>query len=242
MDYLNRIDDYITDRLTEEELLLFEAELKANSELQRELVLQKELHTAIAEKEIAELRRKLNIAYRNRKTDTLNLNTYKWYSIVAASLIGVVLYLAGIINQPTPNDLFEQYYVKYSIPSYSRGSNISVSLDKLIDLYNTNEYRKILDLYQNSLIDTSSNSILKLIIAVSYIETKNPSSAIKTLSGISANDLNFETSLWYMCLSQLQQGDKKNAYNTVIKIAEYNGMYSGKATRLKESIAKQIRE
>ena len=100
-EFFEWIEDYCLERLSKIEKQQFEAELKHNSELRSELQLQKEIQSSIIEKDVINLREKLNEIKQNSNIKTKDNGSFELFDDFAD--------IQEITNTVSPEDLINYY-------------------------------------------------------------------------------------------------------------------------------------
>jgi len=241
INYSEFIDRYLDKDLSGPELNWFKKELDSNSELQAELKLQKELNMALSQDDILDLREDLNAIHElvdpeprgKRIKKTLSGN---WAGIAAASvvvLIAVGFLLSNvIIPAQTTEELFDQYYEPYVVPTnYRSATEINNVFHKALVEYGKKDYQKALLLFEKVLIEDESRMDVTLLTGISNLEIENYINAdISFQKVIDHNDnLFIEQAEWYLALCYLKTGEQEKASLRFGKIITDNSLYKRNA-------------
>lgn len=241
INYSEFIDRYLDKDLSGPELNWFKKELDSNSELQAELKLQKELNEALGQDDILDLREKLNAIHemvdpepkRKRIKRTLAGN---WAGIAAASAVILVAFgflLSTFINpKQTAEELFDQYYEPYVVPTnYRSSTGIDNVFHKALIEFGNHDYQKAIDLFRQVLTEDESRMDATLLTGISNIEIENWNAANHSLQKvIDHNDnLFIEQAEWYLALCYLQTGELEKAGARFGKMITENSLYKEEA-------------
>lgn len=242
INYSEFIDRYLDSDLSGSELKWFEKELDSNSELQAELKLHRELNYALQQDDVLELRGKLDEIHEmvDSGSDRKGIKkavSGKWTGIVAASVviliaIGFFVMNTFISNEQTAEELFDEYYDPYVVPTnYRSADEIDNLFHKALVEYKNQDYQKALQLFEKVLIDDGSRMDAVLLTGISNLEIENYDKANKSFNKvIDHNDnLFLEQAEWYLALCYLKTGKLEKANSRFEKIIEDISLYKDDA-------------
>ena len=237
INYAEFIDRHLDGELSGPELNWFEKELDSNSDLQSELKLQKELNEALGQDDILDLREKLNVIHemvdpepkRKKIKKTLSEN---WAGIAAASvviLVAIGFLLSNSINPvQTGEELFDQYYEPYIVPTnYRSATDINNVFHKALVEYGNQDYQKALLLFEKVLLKDESRMDVTLLTGISNLEIENYNSANNSFQKVINHDDNLfiEQAGWYLALCYLKTGELEKANLQFEKMITDNSLY-----------------
>lgn len=238
--YSQRIEDYLSENISESEKLKFEQELAVNPKLKQELQFEIELVASLKQEDVIDLRRKMRHVINEEKARARSFGKRSlhshWY-LVAASVTFLIL-VAGALRLTNPvkysnETIFEMYYTGESAHNVTRsGSN---SNDEAMIKYHEGDFNGALLLF-NEILDKDVNNIyVRYYAGLASIETKQNKRAINEFSFIvkNHNNLFVENAEWFLALSYLRDDQPKEAKKILEKI-------STTTTNTHQNEAKQI--
>jgi len=238
--YNNKIDDYITGRLPMDEVVDFERELKYNPELRREVEITLAIYNSINEEDTELLREKLNNAKLNVKRKKLKIPII-WF---AAASVSIIIFLSLFLFQSkpsNPNELFNEYYKRFDIPSESRGVNELDEFKQISARYNAGEYEMIIPMLEEMFYENNHENLIGLMLVSAYLESNHADLAEKLIEGEitsgSAGLFN-ETYNWYLVMSYLKQSKTDKAAELLKTLKSSDSKYSTNAANLYDSLGK----
>lgn len=240
----DRIEAYLGNRLTQEERSSFESQLKSDKALQKEVARHQKLHKFSKEKELINFATKVQEAqeafYSEEETATFQIPIYKkqWFRVAAVFMVllmsGSLFWWAGNQQPETLATVFEREFKVYPV---GRGVRTAINTKTIPigRLYAQKKYDSIIIAHKTnpSIVQTE---VLRLYIGCSYIERKEPKSAIQIFKNIAPSSSYYEDGLWYTVMAYLQLEDKKRVSEVLEDLIAYKGRYLKKAIDLKKSI------
>ncbi len=214
---IDRIEDYINGKLTEQEKKAFEQRLTQEPELSNALNDQKKMHQYLSHKisggitldEIRELNKKKFSSESNNSIFSIFRNRY-FQGIAAAILLAITAFVVFKISVPTqnPENLYQAYKKPIPLELTTRGEEVCSNYQDLVRLFNSGVYDQTLPLIETCLQEDPSLSILKLAQGYSLMETADYTAAKKVFSEISngSNLLKSEAE-FYLALIYLKEGN-----------------------------------
>lgn len=225
--YSQRIEDYLSEEISENEKLKFEQELAVNPKLKQELQFEIELDASLKQEDVIDLRRKMRHVINEEKARARNFGKRSlhshWY-LVAASVTFLIL-IVGALRLMNPvkyssETIFEMYYTGESAHNVTRsGSN---SNDEAMTKYRDGDFNGALLLFNEILDKDADNIYIRYYAGLASIETKQNKRAINEFSFIvkNRNNLFVENAEWYLALSYLRDSQPKEAKIILEKISE----------------------
>ncbi|GLR19535.1 tetratricopeptide repeat protein [Portibacter lacus] len=149
-----------------------------------------------------------------RKTNRSIITIIKWAGGIAAIFL-IAFFAFYAPNQINSEDLFAQNFETY-VAQAERGS----SLDEMKEVYNDGDYNAFLKMTEN--VDETPE--LQMMIANAYMNKNQFVEAIKTLTKITDDSVLRDKKYWYLGLSNLKIGNRKEAiqhFNYLLSISNY---------------------
>jgi len=137
-----------------------------------------------------------------------------------------------IIPAQTTEELFDQYYEPYVVPTnYRSATEINNVFHKALVEYGKKDYQKALLLFEKVLIEDESRMDVTLLTGISNLEIENYINAdISFQKVIDHNDnLFIEQAEWYLALCYLKTGEQEKASLRFGKIITDNSLYKRNA-------------
>nr|WP_321407961.1 hypothetical protein [uncultured Carboxylicivirga sp.] len=238
MDYNDRFLDFLSGELSDEDQNKLTEELNNDKELQKELLLQKEILQTIkmGDDDTMDFRSQLKDIgndFLEEKKSTFRIRPMYW--IAAASVItifSISTFLGLLSNDRFMGDqMFMEYYEPYGININVRGNSDFTEIDRAIDLYQSGNTKSALDEFQRLKIDNSEMS--GFFSALCQIELGNIIEAERELELISKDAVFYSEHIdWYLSLCYLKQEKLPEAKALFQHIAEGNNEYADKAIRI----------
>lgn len=170
-------------------------------------------------------------------------NKKKKFRLIFSSIAAIIV-LVLIINiyqdNHKLNQLFETYYTPFEYDRYliSRGEDdLSVDLVEIMSLYNQQKYEEALQMF--NVIHNNLNRNYLIYKAICLIETDKLSEAetlLKDLIEEGEGTEYFQQANWYLALTFLKQGNKKELNDLLLFMKEEKSAYSDKVNMLIEDL------
>ncbi len=213
-----QIDRYLLNLLTPKEKEAFEAQLKTNKILAREVTQHRELLEDIEEIGRIELKSKLKEIHKDfypySEKPKTKFRKLLFRVAVAAVFLGVLSIGWWWLQQvPTNTELFSQNFEPFEL-SLNQRSEGDIIFSKIEDLYFQGKYKQAIPLFEDALNGSNLQSSQVLLgLGISYLQTEQPKKAIIQFDSILVSkDFNFEDEAqWYLGLSYLKLNDIDNA-------------------------------
>lgn len=224
----NKIEDYLMDRLSQEDRVAFEQQLQMDMNLAKKV---DELRNVLALLNIAgdtELKREIvevsNQFHNKQKPNALLRRLAPW--IAAAAIASLVLFSYLFLKDPSPQQLYAQYYDAYSVSISTRDNTDSLGLQLALasQYYNQEEFSKAYEILRE-VPDLSSNARLLLMSGVCHLELNQFTEAINAFSTIEKiNDPVYKYhSIWYKAMTHLKAGDLEKAKAELQQLSQAPG-------------------
>ncbi len=239
-----KIEAYISNSMSKEEIHSFEKQLKNDVELKKEVELAKELNHFLKDDVInkhsdTELSKKINTFLESEEATGLEnkllkvKNEYKTaqvkpknkkYLLVAASIVFLLISSIGyyFLNQNNSEKLFTQYYSANDLPSVIKRGNQQDNLIQGVLKFKESDYTealKMFDSYKNT--DNNLNPSVYLYAGIANMELELYDKALLEFDKmILSNSIDYSKGLWFKALLYLKKQDKVNAKIILKKIVE----------------------
>ncbi len=250
-----KIEVYISNSMSKEEMHSFEKQLENDAELKKEVELAKELNhflksdvinkhsdTELAKKintflesdEASKLENKL-LKVKNEYKTALAKSKSKKYLLVAASiaflLISSISYF--FLQQNNSKKLFAQYYSVNDLPSVIKRSDQQDALIQGVLKFKKLDYKealKMFDSYKNA--DNDINPSVYLYAGISNMELAQYDKALLEFDNIIlSNSIDRSKGLWFKALLYLKKQDKVNAKIILEKIVKNGSNFKFKQAK-----------
>lgn len=239
-----KIDQYLSNRLSEGERSNFEAEIAANEDLRKEVALQKMLAAGITAGGNRRLKARLQAMHdeateedEKSATKVVQMRPRRWLAI-AASVAIMAMAVWWIMAQPADNQaLFADYYEPYTTNLTTRDMSSDDILAQIETLYNAGKYEEAIPVIETALSQNPANAKLSLAAGVAHLELNNLEKAAFYFKRAAANELLQEVADWYLALTYLKQDRVEETKQLLEKIKETaSPHYQAKATDLLEKL------
>ena len=238
MDYNDRVLDFLSGDISEEDQKKFAEDLNNNDELQEDFKLQKEiLHTIkMGDDDTLDFRSQLKdigSEFLNEKNSRFRIRPAYWVAAASViTLLSVSTFLGLFRSDKYVGDqMFLEYYEPYGINIQVRGDHAEEDVSKAISLYQAGNTEKALKEFERLKIENSEMS--GFFLALCEIELGNIEEAQKELEKISNNAVFYSDHInWYLSLCYLKQEEISKAKALFEEIAMGNNEYADKAARI----------
>lgn len=234
------IEDYLSGHLSGKELELFKKELMTDSNFQANVVIRKEIETALCNKNLIELRTLLNNIPKSKVGYSKGINfrnkVNRIWQIAAASLV-IVLLTGGLwYTLSSKSYSSERLITEYYKAPHAVGQSRSVeygsdnALKEAFNYYQQNDYTNALKCFR-----TLDNQVTaKFYSGVCYIELGQYQEATDFFEFVinDKDNLFIEQAEWYIGLIYLMNNDKDKAFDHFNKISKADSFYTDQAQEI----------
>ncbi|WP_299313462.1 hypothetical protein [uncultured Aquimarina sp.] len=233
-----KIEGYLAQTLSKEELLAFEKEIAEDSELKHELEKQRELHQVLRDRDTLDFKEKLQKISAEVKEEQSKSNIYFSYWKIAASIV-IILGLGTLLwnnlsKTDSFSDLYASYYTLYPAEDSTRGDTAN-EWGEVVKNYTKGNYDAVISKLEKTTSLITSEQF-RLYLGNSYLNTGKEQEALLQFQMISDTSRYGEAANWYRALTHLKLGDIKKSSEILNKIINYNGIYKEKAMQLKAEL------
>ncbi len=231
-----KIERYLTNRLSPEELVDFENEIANNPKLQSEIETHKTLHNTLSDQETLLVKEKLIKVSKEVKKEESSFvkSIFSSPLKIAATIImllGISAFLWNTLDSTEElRDLYVAHYTPFPAEDITRGQ-ANTTLQNIMDHYNKGAYEKVITTLEKNtnLIDQNE---LSVYLGISYLNTSQEQKAILQFERVSEKNRHHEASRWYLSLTYLKLNDTQRTIQILEEIIKYNGVYKNNAARL----------
>ncbi|MCD4773551.1 MAG: tetratricopeptide repeat protein [Bacteroidales bacterium] len=240
------IEQYIGGEFSIKKTNWVENEINTNPQFSNEYKLHLEVHKAIKEKDIMDLREKLQTICKQGEYREMgiirrifSINDYIKPAIAAAVL--TVMVIASILlfstgKNYTNDQLFTMNYESIPAISNSRSANSNSDqfINKAFQLYEQKDFNGAINIFKNY----ESDKFAQFFLGMSYIEIDQYQNASVVFLNIldKKNNLFTEESNWYLGLCYLKLSQTQKAKEIFNKIANSNNINNVKANKILKSL------
>ena len=255
---LHKIEAYLAGNLSDQELEVFEMELRESAELQEQLALSRRINahfndeTILAEgmestraKEYIDFLEsaeadalKDQIANDHKKFAVSDKKkNSKSYLLIAASIVVLLTSALFLLFQnPSSEKLYAQYYSDSDLPSViNRGEEVG-SLEKGVLSFQESQFEEAIAFLKQPTNDEDKEVARRLYLGMSYVENQEYERGIQEFDlVVSANSIDATRGLWFKAITYLKMDNKSRAME-VLKMLEPGNFNFDKAQRLLEEL------
>ncbi len=216
MDAQELIAKYFSEGLTASEQQTLDTFLAADTVLQEDFTLQKELQASLRAQERQRKKQILQHLEQHRKSSTSKGISWRKLSIAASLLLLVgVGYFSGLFGSNLSEELFEQHYAVYpnTVYSVTRSTDELDVKRKAFTAYESQQYEEAIQLLE-TLKNTETAEPYDFYIGQSQLALGQTADAIGSFESVVDTNGEFTSEArWYLALSHL-----KNKENTKAKV------------------------
>lgn len=252
-----KIESFISNSMSEEEMLLFEKQLENDAELKKEVELakeinlflksdfinkqsnpplEKELHTFLESEEASLLKNKLLKVKNDYKNDSLKPKKKNYFLVVASIALLVMGFLGYVLlNQHSPEKLYQQYYSSNDLPSVIKRDHRQNDLIQGVLKFKEEKYKTSITYFERYKVNTDKiNEAVFIYEGVAYMKLNNYNKALSAFDNmIQSKSIDSSKGLWFKALLYLKKQDKTKAKIVLEKIvADSRNFHFKKAQEL----------
>jgi len=221
------IEKYLDNEINDAERVEFEALLESDLAFKKEFDLRKRIYHAIQERDVMDLREKMN-GVMNKSESLSSILSKKIFYIPAAAILLLFMLSSVIYLQwsSKPDTIFRKYYSAYPA-FFANRSEVSSNLhnDNLtlaFNFYENNDYSSAYVLFKEINDKDSANTMALFYLSVCALETNRIHHAIAGFN-VLVNDstqIMWEESNWYLALAYIRAEETKKAKEILSKMIE----------------------
>jgi tetratricopeptide (TPR) repeat protein len=236
----NTIENFLSGNACNAEKAWLNREIKRDPGLAREVKLRRRTDEILADREILDLRAKLNaVEMQKRSAGGLRKAAAKSSRYAAALLIAAAVSSAlyFILRPgPSPEKLYTSYFERYESPGASRSvaSTGNLLMENAIASYSAKDYHKAIGYLEQVIANETGNMESVFMHGMANMEVSNyPVASGSFTKVIEHNDnLYLEDAAWYLGLCYMMTGNSEKAVSQMEAIAGSRSRYSRQAARL----------
>ncbi len=237
------IEQYLDGELRGDDLRKFEWQLQNDKEFAQDYYLQKEIRVALTNRDIIDLREKLNDIREDFEKEKPFARKRKPVLLYAFCTIIIIFVISTIciLEKPYTNDeLYEKYYEHYDAGIRTRGV-VETTTDIFIQAlreYDNQEYSEALELF-NQITDTAQFFVPKeYFTGLSYMGLKKFDEAIRHFDNVSSDkqSVYYENAIWYTGLCYLKKNQANQAIQQFRKLLNKDSYLHKRASEILEKM------
>lgn len=223
MERQSLLDKYLQDKLTEAELLAFNAFLESDPEFKEEVAFQTDVKRAVIAEEDENFKDMLSgfdseaqaTASKTTEHKTEKTKTFpnKWLVAASVALMAGLGYFYSISQTTDPKDLFVENFTPYRNVTHpiTRGEAVTDTKTKAFLAYSKTAYKEAIPLF-TELYTVSKEPYYLFYKANALIQLNRGEEAIPLLKEhLATTDALTDKSNWYLAMAYLQLEDTENA-------------------------------
>jgi len=241
IDFSYFIERFNAGEMDEAEKEWFRKELEGNEKLRLEVELRRKTDMVLKERDIMNLRNKLNAIDKRRSEPVPETKPRKRldirYAAVVASfvLIGSIALLSR--GKPDSDEIISRYYQPYEVATISRSANIASNTDNFrlaVEYYNIRDYRNAAVYFSRVLNDNPGDMHTELLNGISNFEIQNYPEARGSFSKVIEDNNNFyiDHAQWYLALCYIKTGETEKAVSQLATIEDSRTIYRKEARKI----------
>lgn len=240
----NTIENFLSGNACNAEKRWLSREMKKDPDLAREVTLRRRTDEILADREILDLRAKLNAVEMKRRSAggfrkaAARTSRYAAAIVVAAAITSALYFI--VRPEPSPGKLYTSYYERYESPGATRSatSEGNLLMENAIASYSAKEYDKAIGYLEQVIASEKGNMESVFMHGMANMEVSNyPVASGSFTRVIEHNDnLYLEDAAWYLGLCYMMTGNREKAVSQLNAIADSGSRYSRKAARLARRI------
>lgn len=249
METTKLIEEYLCGILNEPERKQFEERLTSDGEFNRLYELHKEVNEGICDQEFHQFRslvKQVDDAYFEAQHESLPVEhhlepafSYKnmlRYVALFLVLVGTAAILRfTVFTEAEPGKLFDQHYMPYNTDIVMRSTqNEGTTLENAILDYGSGDYSAALQKLDDLISENQANRVAWFYKGLTCLALDEAPEAIRSFRVIEPdwNHPLLEHRTWYLALALLHNNNTEEAVVVFNDIAEYNGYYAERASRI----------
>ena len=236
------ISKYLEGELDSFNQARFEEILKSDTVLRSEVDLYVKVDDAISDTELLDFRSQLNSLHEELTPELRKIpwkSTRRVVQATAAALLLVVLTFGSLNffwNRPLNERFLNEFYSPYEMTMVNRSasSDINILIHQALSLYENQEYRKAVSLFEEVLEKDPSQMATRLYSGISFFEIKEYQKASNSFTTIidHKDNLYIEQAEWYRGFCFIMMNEKQKATRQFEKIMKSDGYYGEKAREI----------
>jgi tetratricopeptide (TPR) repeat protein len=245
------IEKYLQGKLSGEELISFENELKSNKSLADEVKLYMEIDGFLKNKNVIDLGEMLDEIHEEVTSQEISTTKKKKKGIIHVLFLrwqyaaAVLVFLIGISTvlfytlRPSLNErIYNQYYVPFEGSTFMRSDDQQAASEMQLALneYNDENFEKAWTMLKNISDKNIADAEAYFFRGISAMEINDLNDAIASFNNVISNDSSLynDEALWYLALCYLKMDNKIKALLQFSKVVETNSNHKVEAEEIIE--------
>ena len=241
IDFSYFIERYNAGEMDEAEKEWFRKELESNEKLRREVELRNRTDMILKDRDIMNLRNKLNAIEKQRKEPAPEVKPRKPMNIRFAAAIASLVILGSIAllsrGKPDTDEIISRYYKPYEVATISRSASMTGNSDNFrmgVEYYNVSDYRNAAIYFARVLEENPGDMHTELLNGISNFESQNYPQASGSFSKVIEDNNNFyiDHAQWYLALCYIKTGETVKAVSQLTTIEDSRTIYRKEARKI----------
>ena len=241
IDFSYFIERYNAGEMDEAEKEWFRKELEGNEKLRREVELRNRTDMILKDRDIMNLRNKLNAIEKRRQEPVPEVKPKKPVNIRYAAIITSLVIIGSIAllsrGRPDSDEIISRYYKPYEVATVSRSANMASNSDNFrlaVEYYNVRDYRNAAIYFSRVLEDNPGDMHTELLNGISNFENQNYPEASGSFSKVIQDNNNFyiDHAQGYLALCYIKTGEKAKALDQLAAIEDSKTIYRKQAKKI----------
>jgi tetratricopeptide (TPR) repeat protein len=244
IDFSYFIERFNAGEMDESEKQWFITELDNNENLRKEVELRNKTDAILKNKDLMNLRNKLNEIERRRAVAEPEKRPKRAFNVKYAAVIAGFVIIAGISiisnRKMSSDEITDRYYKTYEATTSSRSETVAGNMDYALALeyYNIHDYRNAA-IYFNRVIENEPENMHSVLLSgISNFEIHNYPEAEGSFLKVIANNNNYfiDHAQWYLALCYLRTDRIMMARQQFAIIEKSRTIYRKDAKRILRSL------
>jgi len=242
IDFSYFIERYNAGEMDEKEKEWFRKEIEGNEKLRHEVELRRKADAILKDKDIINLRNKLNLIEKNRKANIPDKGQRKAVNMKYAAAVATMVIIGGFAlfrgSNISNEEIMSRYYKTYETTYPARSVSAVTDLDytMAMDYYKIHDYRNAAVYFTKVLEKDPQNMESSFFHGLASFENSNFPEAKQSFGKVIDNNDNLyiEDAQWFLALCYIKTYDQSKAKELLAIIQESNSIYrrdAGKVLR-----------
>lgn len=207
---IEKIDDYLMERLPKADQAEFEQQIESDPELAAKVQEQRQVLHAVELMGDAEMKAQIGEAIRNRNQQSAKIRPINWKrGLAIAASVALLVFAYFFYTNPASNDaMYANYYETYNISAGSRSDNMGQEISAATSAYKAKNYQQALTQFEAIYAATQDTKWL-LAQGLSQMELQQFDAALNSFQPLiqQKDPLYLEQALWYAALCHLKNSN-----------------------------------
>jgi len=227
----NRIEQYLDNTLSEEEVRAFDQQVLTDEAFAEEVRLHQKLRLALEVAGNDQLREELAALGSSLRKDsgggTSPLLRQPWLYVGLAAALGIFLLIRGTLPGSTPQSALELYRTFSDVPAMRmvRGNTTDSLMQLAYSAYVMEDFSQAKQYFSRILQIDSTQILVKFYLGISYLQLDQPQESLAYFKEIPQAHAYAQHARWYSALAQLKLGDIAQSEALLTQIVQKNRHY-----------------